>query len=163
MKSLRHEHLPHIFLKPGELFLSRAPAIVSTVLGSCVSITFFEPAARLGAMCHVMLPSGPMGGEGFRFVDSTLGYMVEKIAGMGIELKMCEVKVFGGADVLLPRDANGTRMSVGSQNIQETRRGLELLGLVPKASDVGGKHGRKLFFNSHTGDVFLKKVQKTVI
>lgn len=161
MKSLRSSHLPHVFLKPGELFLSRDPAIVSTVLGSCVSITFFEPSVRLGAMCHVMLPSGPMD-DGFKFLDSTLGYMVEKISGMGIRLASCEVKMFGGADVLLPRELEGRRLSVGSQNIQEAQRRLDALGIIPKASDVGGKHGRKLFFNSHTGDVFLKKVQKTV-
>jgi chemotaxis protein CheD len=160
MKSLRNSHLPHVFLKPGELFLSRDPAIVTTVLGSCVSITFFEPARRLGAMCHVMLPSGPID-EGFKFLDSTLGYMVNKIDGMGIRPAACEVKMFGGADVLLPREFQGSRLSVGCQNIQEARRGLDALGIVPKASDVGGKHGRKLFFNSQTGDVFLKMLNKT--
>jgi len=161
MKSLRNVHLPHVFLKPGELFISRDPAIVSTVLGSCVSITFFEPIARLGAMCHVMLPSGPMD-DGFKFLDSTLGYMVEKIAGMGIRLATCDVKMFGGADVLLPRELQGCRMSVGCQNVQEAQRRLDALGIVPKATDVGGKQGRKLFFNSHTGDVFLKKIQKSM-
>lgn len=161
MKSLHNTHLPHVFLKPGELFLSRNPAIVSTVLGSCVSVTFFEPVSCVGAMCHVLLPKGPMD-DGFRFVDTTLGYMVDKIGAMGVRLDRCEVKLFGGADVLLPRDLEGKRLSVGSQNIQETMRRLEALGIVPKASDVGGKHGRKLFFNSHNGDVFLKKVQKTI-
>lgn len=161
MRSLHDLNFPHIFLKPGELFLSRDPAIVSTVLGSCVSVTFFEPAARLGAMCHVLLPSGTLG-EGFRFVDSTLGYMTEKILGMGVRIENCEVKMFGGADVLLPRDMQGSRLSIGCQNVQETRRWLNRLGIEPVSSDVGGKHGRKLFFNSHTGDVYLKKVQKTV-
>lgn len=157
MKSLHNTHLPHVFLKPGELFISRDPAIVTTVLGSCVSITFFAPAARLGAMCHVMLPSGPMI-DGYRFLDSTLGYMVEQISGMGIPLAACEVKIFGGADVLLPRDLQGNRMSIGQQNIQEALCRLDALGIVPKASDIGGRLGRKLLFNSHTGDVFLKKV-----
>jgi chemotaxis protein CheD len=161
MKSLCNTHLPHVFLKPGELFLSCEPAIVSTVLGSCVSITFFEPAARLGAMCHIMLPSGPLD-EGFRFLDSTFNYMVEKIVGMGIGLATCEVKMFGGADVLLPREFQGSRLSIGSQNIQEAQRTFHALGIVPKASDVGGKHGRKLIFHSHTGDVYLKKVQKSL-
>lgn len=160
MKSLRADRLPHVFLKPGELFLSRNPAIVSTVLGSCISITFFEPAARLGAMCHVMLPSGPMG-DGYKFLDSTLNYMVEKIGGMGILLAACDVKMFGGADVLLPLELQGSRMSIGQQNIQEAQRRLDALGIVPKASDVGGKLGRKLFFNSYTGDVFLKKVGRS--
>jgi chemotaxis protein CheD len=159
VKSLRESHLPHVFLKPGELFLSRKPAIVSTVLGSCVSVTFFQPDSSLGAMCHVLLPKGPRE-EGFRFVDSTLSYMAEKIQGMGIRLDRCEVKMFGGADVLLPRELEGIRQSIGCQNIQEARRRLEHFGVATKAEDVGGKQGRKLFFNSHTGDVFLKKVQK---
>ncbi len=159
MKALRESNLPHVFLKPGELFLSRKPAIVSTVLGSCVSVTFFQPEMNLGAMCHVLLPSGPQD-EGFRFVDSTLMYMADKIQGMGIRLERCEVKMFGGADVLLPRELEGVRLSIGCQNVQEARRRFQLLGVEPKAEDVGGKQGRKLFFNSHTGDVFLKKVQK---
>jgi chemotaxis protein CheD len=100
--------------------------------------------------------------DGFKFLDSTLGYIVEKIGGMGIRLASCEVKMFGGADVLLPRELQGSRMSVGSQNIQEAERRLAALGIVPKSSDVGGKHGRKLFFNSHTGDVFMKKISKSM-
>lgn len=161
MKSLHNSHLPHIFLKPGELFLSRNPAIVSTVLGSCVSLTIFDSVACVGAMCHVLLPKGPMD-EGFRYVDSTLRYMAEKIGAMGVRLDKCEVKLFGGADVLLPVDQQGKRLSIGSQNVQQTLRVLDEWGVAPKATDVGGKLGRKLFFNSHTGDVFLKKVQKTV-
>jgi chemotaxis protein CheD len=101
-------------------------------------------------------------GDGFKFLDSTLGYMVDKIGSMGIRLASCDVKMFGGADVLLPRDLKGSRLSVGSQNIQEARRRLGDLGIVPKATDVGGKHGRKLFFNSHTGEVFLKKIRKSM-
>lgn len=161
MKHPRHAHLPHLFLKPGELFLSCDPAIVSTVLGSCVSITFFEPVMRLGAMCHVMLPSGSRD-DGFKYVDSTLGYMVERIVAMGVRLASCEVKLFGGADVLMPRKPQGTRLSIGQQNILEALRRLDVLGVVPKSCDVGGKHGRKLFFHSHTGDVFLKKVAKSI-
>ncbi|MDA8428769.1 MAG: chemotaxis protein CheD [Geobacteraceae bacterium] len=157
MSNHHHEHLPHIFLKPGELFLSREPAIVSTVLGSCVSITIFDPSTTLGAMCHVMLPSGPLD-NGFKFVDSTLGYMVAKINAMGIRLAACEVKMFGGADVLLPREGQGDRLSVGRQNVLQTQHRLVALGIVLKASDVGGRYGRKLLFHSHTGDVFLKKL-----
>jgi chemotaxis protein CheD len=104
-----------------------------------------------------MLPSGSMD-AGFKFVDSTLDYIVEKIGGMGIRLANCEVKMFGGADVLLPRELQGTRLSIGQQNILEAQQRLGALGIVLKSSDVGGKQGRKLQFHSHTGDVFLKKV-----
>lgn len=160
MSSMRHSHLPHLFLKPGELFLSCTPAIVATVLGSCVSITISERTVCLGAMCHVLLPTGSLA-DGFRYVDSTLDYMVEKIDAMGVRLGSCEVKMFGGADVLVTSGSQSGRLSVGRQNVEEARRRLSSLGVVPKVSDVGGKYGRKLFFNSHTGEVFMKKMSKS--
>ena len=110
-------------------------------------------------MCHALLPSGTLD-DGFKYVDSTVNYMVEKIRTMGIVFENCEIKVFGGAEVIMSVQPNRKRLSVGRQNIQEANRLLESLGIVPKAADVGGKHGRKLYFNSHTGDVFLKRMQK---
>lgn len=162
MKYLLSSKLPHIFLKPGELFLSRDPAIIATVLGSCVSITFFAPSVRLGAICHVMLPSGSID-DGFKYVDTTLDYMVEKLRKMGIDADSCEVKLFGGSDMLLANGLGGNRLTIGRQNILEAQRRLDMLGIVTKVSDVGGERGRKLYFNSHTGDVFLKKVRKSIV
>lgn len=161
MKSLQELGLPHLFLKPGELYLSKEPAIVSTVLGSCVSITFFAPNAGFASICHALLPSGSIE-DGFKYVDSTLVYMVDKIKGHGIKLQSCEVKIFGGGDVLLPRTDNSNMLSIGQKNIAVALEMLSNLSIVPKASDVGGVHGRKLFFNTHNGDVFIKKVRKTL-
>jgi chemotaxis protein CheD len=160
MKRLINSNLHHVYLKPGELFLSRDPAVISTVLGSCVSITVFAPAAGLGAMCHVLLPSGPIE-DGFRYVDSTLNYMVEKIHGMGIKASSCEVKLFGGGEVLPPLAVDKRKFTIGRQNIEATHRMLDSLQIVPKASDLGGEHGRKVVFNAYTGDVFLKKMPKS--
>lgn len=160
MTSLLKSKYPHLYLKPGELFLSRRPAIVSTLLGSCVSLTFHSRAARLGAMCHVLLPYGAIE-QGFKYLDSTLGFMVDRIEGMGIRAASCEVKLFGGADVLFSSGIAGNRLSIGSQNILAAESLLDSLGIVPKISDVGGQCGRKLIFNSVTGDVFLRKVLKS--
>lgn len=160
MNRLADEHTHRVYLKPGELFMSREPALVSTVLGSCVSITVFSPSCRLGAICHALLPSGSLD-EGFRFVDSTVDYMVEEINRMGVHLSGCQVKLFGGADVLLPTGQRGNRLSVGRQNILAAQGRLEHHGLTPAATDVGGIHGRKLYFDSRTGHVYLKKMNKS--
>jgi len=160
MNHLADEHTHRVYLKPGELFMSREPALVSTVLGSCVSVTVFSPACRLGAICHALLPSGSIA-EGFRFVDSTVDYMVDEINRMGVPLSGCQIKLFGGADVLLPSEQRGKRLSVGQQNIIAAHGRLERHGLTPSAVDVGGVHGRKLFFDSRTGHVYLKKMNKS--
>jgi len=161
MKSLMELGLPHIFLKPGELFISKEPAIVSTVLGSCLSITCFSHQARFSAICHALLPSGKID-NGFKYVDSTILYIADAAREHGILLHQCEVKLFGGADVLLPRSDQSNSLSIGQKNIAVALEVFNQLGVVPKSADTGGFQGRKLFFNSHNGDVFVKKVRKTI-
>lgn len=161
MKSLHSLGLPHIFLKPGELYMSKKPAIVSTVLGSCVSLTFFSPASNFASICHTLLPSGSIE-QGFRYVDSTILYIMDKMRENGIKPCTCEVKIFGGGDVLLTRAESSSSLSIGQQNIAIALEVLSQFSIVPKASDIGGIHGRKLFFNSYNGDVFVRKVQKTI-
>ncbi|MGA2108628.1 MAG: hypothetical protein ABSH25_13400 [Syntrophorhabdales bacterium] len=46
-----------VFLKPGEIYVGEEPAEISTILGSCVSVTMFSKRVRVGAICHALLPS----------------------------------------------------------------------------------------------------------
>ena len=41
---------------PGELFVSKEPMIVYTVLGSCISACIRDPVVGVGGMNHFMLP-----------------------------------------------------------------------------------------------------------
>lgn len=153
--------LPHIFLKPGELFMTKEPAVVSTVLGSCISATFYDSKTQFAAICHALLPNGPLD-NGFKYVDSTLLYIVDAIRKQGITMSMCEVKLFGGADVLLPRSDQSNSLSIGQKNIAMAHELFGQHGIEIKSADIGGILGRKLFFNTHTGDVFVKKVRKSI-
>ena len=45
----------------GELYLARSPAILRTMLGSCVGVTFWSPRLGAGALCHGVLPRCPRG------------------------------------------------------------------------------------------------------
>lgn len=160
MRNLTDSSLHNVYLRPGELYVSRTPALVSTVLGSCVSVVLHAPERQVGAMCHAMLPSGPSDHE-FRYVDSSVLYMYERLRTLCGHQVNLEAKLFGGADVLTP-DRQPGRLSVGSQNVQEAKRVLESLGLKLAASDTGGVAGRKLFFYSGSGEVYLRQVRKTI-
>jgi chemotaxis protein CheD len=46
----------NIFLKPGALYISEKPAIVSTILGSCIAVTIFNKRLKVGGICHALLP-----------------------------------------------------------------------------------------------------------
>lgn len=162
MKNLVDPRLANVFLKPGEVFVSRTPALVSTVLGSCVSVTLFSPMARMGAMCHALLPGGAEQQDGPRYVDSAVASMHAKLAAVSGQAGGFEAKLFGGANVLVRGAGRETGASVGSQNVAAALRVIERLGLALVAFDTGGEQGRKIFFYSGTGEVYLRPVKKGV-
>jgi chemotaxis protein CheD len=149
-----------IFLKPGEIYLSERPSIVSTVLGSCISVTMFSPERHIGAICHAVLPEEKTAGEGTRYVDSAILAMLKSFDKYGISRSRIEVKLFGGADMLSAGSVNGMGGSVGRQNIEIAVQVVKRENLRLMASDLGGAHGRKIFFNTHTGEILLKRLRK---
>jgi len=57
--AVRDEVLPKVYVQPGESHLVAGPAIMRTVLGSCIGITFSVLRLGIGALCHPMLPRYP--------------------------------------------------------------------------------------------------------
>jgi chemotaxis protein CheD len=47
----------NVFLQPGDFHFGAGRTRISTLLGSCISITLWHPARLIGGMCHFMLPS----------------------------------------------------------------------------------------------------------
>ena len=163
MKSVR-TNLPLVNLRPGELYVAKEPTIIATLLGSCVSVCLFCPSRKIGAMCHGVMPfqDNTLAAESFRFVDSSVAYMVEVLAkGKDGRRARLEAKLFGGADVL---DINSQKRrsvpTIGRQNIEAARASLAKHKVPIAAEKVGGLSGCKLFFYSHTGEVLLKRLPR---
>ena len=155
-----HSDLPFIYLKPGELYLGEQPTAVTTVLGSCVSLIFFHPPRRLGAICHALLPTNKEQENSFRFVDSAFNWMLKQFLSRDIPSLQIQVKLFGGADVLECYQGECRTITVGQQNIRQALEMVKANGLQVQVSDLGGTLGRKLFFFTHTGEVLLKRLGK---
>jgi chemotaxis protein CheD len=149
-----------IFLKPGEVCISREPAVVSTILGSCVAITMFNERLKIGGICHALLPEKGSfhDDDDCRYVDSSIIYMLKKLEAMGIKRHEVEIKLLGGADVIDVTDTK--RPSVGKQNIERALEMMNTERLSLTLSDVGGTTGRKIHFYTHTGVVLLQRIQR---
>ncbi|MCX5812301.1 MAG: chemotaxis protein CheD [Proteobacteria bacterium] len=147
-----------VFLKPGELYISDKPTIVSTILGSCIAVTIFNRRLKAGGICHAMLPrsSFTKGHHEFRYVDSSILYMLNKFETMGIRKDEMEIKLLGGADVI--DRMNESMASIGQKNIEIALEVIRNENLQLKVSDIGGKLGRKVHFYTHTGKVLLKRI-----
>jgi len=156
---LTPETIPTIYLKPGELYCAVTPTIVSTVLGSCVSITMHNPELRMSTICHAVLPEELTSGDPCRYVDSSIIAMLLMFDRYGIKKKDLEVKLFGGSDMLPPSNNSFRKKTVGKQNILRSQQIIEREQLNLRAYDVGGTLGRKLFFHTHTGEVYLKRLR----
>jgi chemotaxis protein CheD len=148
--------LEKLYLKPGELLIIDEPMIVTTVLGSCISVTMFHQQTGTAAICHAMMPGG-RDSISFKYVDASIHQMVKYFLHRKVQLEKIQVKLFGGADMFKSIVSEIPKLTVGRQNISAAIHCLKEYGLVPTASDVGGWKGRKLIFKTDTGIVLLKK------
>jgi chemotaxis protein CheD len=146
------------FLQPGELRLVRGPALLKTVLGSCVGITFRATRLHFAALCHPMLPEHSSRNESRgaslrRYVDCVIPEIAHEFDILGVHRDEIEVKVFGGADVLASSRASAT---VGAMNSATALRILKEEGFTIVASRLGGRLGVYIEFNTATGEVRLR-------
>lgn len=168
MRDILNTNLPVVNLHPGELFVAQEPTLISTILGSCVSVCLFCPKQKTGAMCHGVMPvrADLTMEDSFRFVDTSVRYMVDILTNGNM---LCPntglvAKIFGGADVLDVHfgPATDTR-SIGSMNIAAAREALARYDVAVAVEEVGGIHGCKLFFYSHTGEVLLRRIPRASV
>lgn len=159
-----YPHVPLVYLEPGNIYLAKRPSIVSTVLGSCISVTMFVIRLRLGIICHGLLPtcsklSCPRNCTAcVRYVDCSVVRMLKELNKMGVRRPEIEVKMFGGAEMLRSVSGSNDSINIGKQNVISACRVIERYGLKLAASDIGGTWGRKILFYTHTGDVFLRRI-----
>lgn len=159
--------IPVIYLKPGEMYMTEKPTLVSTVLGSCVSVTMFNPRLKIGAICHGLLPiykpnsicSGSM--EEYKYVNSSIEKMITKYKIYGVRNSELEVKIFGGSEMIYAQAGVSHIVSIGTQNIQAAIQTIKSNGLSPVVTNVGGISGRRLLFNTYSGEIFLKHLNRT--
>jgi chemotaxis protein CheD len=168
MKGLDKD-ISKIFLQTGDCFVGVQPTMVNTVLGSCLAVTLYAPKMGIGTICHAFLPDStesrpPRHAEPqiCRYVDTALQNMLETMDKIGVPRRELVVKLFGGSTGLAVRNVDYTSYDIGRRNIAMARRLLKFVRLDIQAEDVGGQRGRKLLFNTHTGEVWVKKLRKSL-
>jgi chemotaxis protein CheD len=146
---------------PGEFHATRSPRIISTVLGSCVSVALSDPAEGVAGMNHFMLP-GELGGE--RIYTSGSGkygmyameLLINEMIKLGGKKRAFVAKVFGGGKVL--KSLAGGTGSVSEHNVTFALKYLEEENIPISSSDVGGFSGRRILFFTGDSRVLLKRL-----
>ena len=154
--------IQEIYVQPGESHLRLQPAILRTVLGSCVGVTFWSPRLGIGALCHPMLPQCPAAQRstlsahaGRRYVDYAICEMARRLDAHGVIRSQVVVKLFGGGDVLAAIDGSN-RPTVGKLNSEAAFKTLEEEGFNVCACRLGGDSGVHIEFSIATGEVLVR-------
>jgi len=147
------------YLYPGMLFAKNGQCVISTILGSCVAVCLWDSVLRQGGMNHYLLPL--WNGEGLptpKYGNVAIPMLIEKMRLIGSRRGDLVAKVFGGGSVL---ESLSGPIDVGGRNIALADEILASENISVVSSDLGGKSGRKIFFVTDTGEVFVRKFKDT--
>lgn len=131
-------------LHPGDVALGTRGDRLETLLGSCVAIILTDPRRTLGAMCHIVHPSGGAGDASANtaYAANALNAMYKGLAAHGINPRMCEAYVYGGGNMFPSVVMSGRH--VGQANADWALSALAQDGITVVQHDVGGSSYRRL-------------------
>ncbi len=137
--------------------------LYSLGLGSCVGVAIYDPAAKIGGLLHVLLPSiKEIEGAGHsrtKFADSGINDMVDTLLKSGASKIRLRAKIAGGAAMFAIK-SSAPGETIGKRNVQSCRDTLRSLGIDLVAYDVGGNKGRTVYFDVGTGALTIKVIDR---
>jgi chemotaxis protein CheD len=142
----------------GQLYASRHPMILQTLLGPCVAVCLYDSKNRIGGMNHIFLP----GSSNTAQIESVTKYgknamesLIKMILDLGGDRNHFVAKAFGGAHVI--PEISG-EFWVGKKIAVFVEDFLKKVGITLVAKDLGGTYTRKVFFYTDSGNVFVKRI-----
>lgn len=125
--------------------------IVTHALGSCIGICLYDPALKLAAMVHIMLPMNMEAGRTntFKYADTGIRETLAQMQRRGASKARITAKIAGGAKMF--EVAGGTLGNIGQRNAECVKLVLKREAIRLVAEDVGGTVARTLHFDAATG------------
>ncbi len=152
------EEYPVHFLYPAAIFVAPKPYFIKTILGSCVAVCLWDAKNRIGGMNHYMLPL--WNGQGLaspKYGNIAIAKLLEKLISSGAQREHIVAKVFGGGEVIETEQSN---FFIGERNAQLATEVLRTEKIPIRGESLRGKLGRKIIFNTFTGEVKMRYIKK---
>ena len=116
-----------VYITQGETAVGSDPdMVISTILGSCISICLWDPVAGVGGMNHLLLADVVRGGGEVSSGAVAMDRLINQMMPLGAERPRLHAKLFGGSSMLQGRT------DIGSRNAAIMKLGACLpLGAMP--------------------------------
>lgn len=150
---------PNIIRVPmAGLKFSEPPAILETLLGSCVGIAVWDERSGYGGLAHAMLADshGAMGSPG-KFVDTAVLDMKRELLEKGANQYSMRAKLAGGA-IMFGQNTE----TVGKANFEAARYHLRQHQIKIMGEHVGGRKGRMIRFSLQDYSLKVEVSQQVV-
>lgn len=145
-----------------DLNVVRAPdSLVTFALGSCVGICLYDRVTKVAGLSHIMLPTNTNHDtkQAYRFADTALPILVQKMVAMGAAKARLTAKIAGGASMFSGMPS-GALSHIGERNAAAVKEALGKLGIPIIADDTGKNYGRTVYFYADTGVMQVKSANK---
>lgn len=149
-------------LLPGQYYVTAQDEMITTVLGSCISVCVSCPALKIGGMNHFMLPGSDsskkswkdtVANDAARYGIYAMEQLINDVLKNGARRSTLVVKVFGGGKMM------ASMADIGQRNIAFAKEFLQKENIKVIASDVGDIYPRKVNFFPANGKVMVKKLK----
>jgi len=148
--------LNNYFLHTGYLFVTPEPTIISTVLGSCVSVCLYDKKLEIGGMANIQLPYVKDKKKATsRYGNIAIPLLIRTFIKQGSNLKHMEAIILGGACNFAI-----SSIDIGIKNISVIKKIILQNKINIASEDIGGKKGRKVIFNTQTNETVVMKVDR---
>ena len=150
---------PEQYIGPGGFYSSRDDIVISTLLGSCISVALYDLAVPVGGINHFMLPESrvaesALGAESAKFGVNAMELLINDILKKSGAKKRLRAKVFGGSTVIaLKAEAI---INVPKMNIDFIFSFLGVERIPVDSYSVGGSLARKIYFFPHDARVLMR-------
>jgi chemotaxis protein CheD len=145
--------VPEFTVNVAEFVVVRGKGIIATCgLGSCVAVALYDARSRTAGLAHVLLPdneSSRTRDRPAKFATTAVPLLLEAMRRSG-SVGGTVAKIVGGASMFGTLLSSGG-VNMGERNTEAVRRALAAAEVPLLAEDVGGDHGRSVYFDVSSG------------
>lgn len=144
------------YLFPGEIFYSIQPYKITTILGSCVSVTIFNKKNNFGGINHFLLSESNNAEtqDANKYGNFAMKNLISGLLKIDPDVSNYEAKMFGGGKVI----SSIIDFKIGENNINAARNILNQYGIPVITECVDNDFGLKIIFFNFNNKVFVTRI-----
>ena len=141
------------FVEPGYVYFSKNATVLRAVVGSCVAVCLWDKQNKCGGMNHFIKPSTDKQDDATPvYGNAGITALVRMMEDAGCETANVVAHILGGG-----APEGETSPTLGEQNVAAARQTLSRKRIAIMAEDTGGPLGRKIAFDTGTGELAVLK------